>query len=127
MNKVIVLVLILVISICSGCKTSKEDEMINYETGVFYEKNWDDQTGTYQGDAIPNKETAIAVANQIFLNMEKSKTSQEYTPQSVFYDQQDEVWIVSFWNGADTMTVGGDCSIAIQKKDGKILRIWFGE
>lgn len=32
-----------------------------------------------------------------------------------------------FDEDSGTITVGGDCSIAIQKSDGKVLRIWFGE
>ncbi|MBQ3084049.1 MAG: hypothetical protein IJC46_01175 [Clostridia bacterium] len=41
--------------------------------------------------------------------------------------EKDEVWLVSFWKETEEITVGGDCSIAIQKSDGKVLRIWFGE
>ena len=59
--------------------------------------------------------------------MEKSKAAQDYEPQSVFYDDQDEIWIVSFRKDSDEIIAGGDCSIALQKKDGRVLRIWFGE
>ena len=40
------------------------------------------------------------------------------------------IWIVSFWeNNIDDKIeiIGGDCNIAIQKSDGKVLRVWFGE
>lgn len=39
----------------------------------------------------------------------------------------DEIWIVSFGEDTDENILGGDCSIAMQKKDGKVLNIlWFG-
>lgn len=102
--------------------------MIKYESGIFYNKNWNESIGTYSGKAvIPDEETALKIANAIFDGMEKSKEVQKYVPQSVFYDDQDEVWIVSFWKSSNQITLGGDCNIALQKKDGRVLRIWFGE
>ena len=102
--------------------------MIKYESGVFYDKDWAETIGTYRGDAvIPDEKTAIKVAQAIFDGMEKSKEIQKYIPQSVFYDSQDEIWIVSFGQNSKEIVLGGDCNIAMQKKDGKVLRIWFGE
>lgn len=101
--------------------------MVKYESGDYHDKNWSETLGTYAGVAIPDKETALEIAEAIFNGMDKSKDAQEYVPKSVFYDTQDEIWIISFWKDSDEITLGGDCSIAIQKKDGKVLRIWFGE
>lgn len=102
--------------------------MIKYESGNFYDKNWNETIGTYSGEAvIPDEETALKIAKAIFDGMKKSKDAQEYVPQSVFFDNQDEIWIVSFWKDSDQVTLGGDCNIAMQKEDGKVLRIWFGE
>lgn len=127
MRKRLVILLIIIAFLCSSCNNVKENKMIKFETGIYYDKSWEEQVGTYQDDVIPDKDSAVAIATQIFNGMRKSPASQEYTPQSVFYDEVDEIWIVSFWKNADSATVGGDCNIAIQKKDGKILRIWFGE
>ena len=99
---------------------------MQYQTGIFYDKNWDDPVGTYNGDVIPNENTAISIATQIFDSMEKSNAYDHFKPQAVFYDEQDAVWIVSLYN-SEEMHTGGDCNIAMQKRDGKILRIWFGE
>lgn len=102
--------------------------MIKYESGNFHDKNWSETIGTYSGNAvIPDEETALKIAKAIFDGMEKSKDAQKYVPQSVFYDNQDEIWIVSFGENSNQLTLGGDCNIALQKKDGKVLRIWFGE
>lgn len=125
----VVLVIILSMISCSACGNSKkENDMIKYESGNFHDKNWNETIGTYSGMAvIPDEETALKIAEAIFDGMEKSKEAQKYVPQSVFYDNQDEIWIVSFWENSNQLTLGGDCNIALQKKDGKVLRIWFGE
>ena len=125
----VVLIIVLNIISCSACGNSdKENEMIKYESGVFHDKNWSENVGTYSRQAvIPDEETALKIAKAIFDGMEKSKDVQEYVPQSVFYDNQDEIWIVSFWKNSHEITLGADCNIAMQKKDGKVLRIWFGE
>lgn len=128
MKRILLLTIATIIFICSACNNSgKEASMVKYETGVFHDKNWDEQVGSYQNEVIPDKETALAIATQIFKSMKKSPAAQEYTPQYVYYDKEDAIWIVSFWKESDAMTLGGDCSIAMQKKDGKVLRIWFGE
>lgn len=143
-------VILLSLTFCAACENTQKDnteikkgnaeikyeswqDIIEYETGQFYNKNWNETFGTYNKKAvIPDKETAIKAAQAIFDGMEKSEKVQEYVPQYVFYDNQDEVWIVAFWkrldeNTSDMVTVGEDCCIALQKKDGKVLRIWFEE
>lgn len=113
---------------CDTCDNrEKVNGMVKYEFGKYHEKNWDETVGTYNKDVIANEKTALDVAKAIFNGMDKSKQAQEYVPQSVFYDEQDEIWIVSFWKDSNEHILGGDCSIAIQKRDGKVLRIWFGE
>lgn len=113
------------ISACT--KSEKENTMIAYETGIYYNKNWSDNIGTYTEDVISDKDTALSIARIIFNGMKKSKEAEEYIPKSVFYDEQDKIWIVSFSRETDEIIVGGDCNIAIQAKDGKVVRIWFGE
>lgn len=123
------LVIILNIIFCSACvNDNKEKSMIKYESGNFYDKNWSETSGTYSEEAvISDEKTALKIASAIFDGMKKNDDVQEYVPQSVFYDNQDEIWIVSFWKNSNQITLGGDCNIAMQKKDGKVLRIWFGE
>jgi len=130
MKKLIVLIIVIFISMAclSACENKgKENSMAEYKSGIYHDKNWNESIGSHKGVAIPDKETALEIAKAIFNGMEKSKDVQEYTPQSVFFDEQDEIWIVSFWKDTDKITLGGDCSIAMQKKDGKVLRIWYGE
>ena len=112
----------------------KENPNVAYSEGVFYDKNWEDHTGSYENNVIPDMETAITVASAIFDAMEKSFAAEKFIPQDVFYDEVDGIWIVSFWESIpdDTqdsapVVVGDCCSIAIREADGTVLRIWFGE
>ena len=135
MKKQIMLLVVLVLGLIlsSACAHSKKTEnnevnnMVKFESGNYFNKDWSETAGNYRGVVVPNKETALNIAQAIFSGLEKSKEMQDYIPQSVFYDEQDEIWIVSFWKESNQITLGGDCSIAIQKSDGKVLRIWFGE
>ena len=101
--------------------------MIKSDSGIYYNKNWEEAYGTYQGSAIPNENAAVQVADVIFNNMRKSSTAEGFRPQSVFFDTEDEIWIVSFWEPNNDLSTGNCCSIAIKKNDGKVLRIWFTE
>lgn len=129
MKKFICLIVsILFISVLfSSCDNKVENKDVVYKSGIYDNKNWDESIGTYVMDVIPDEETALKTAEAIFNGMEKSETAQEYVPQSVYYDEQDGIWIISFWQESDEATLGNDCNIAMQKKDGKVLRIWFGE
>ena len=114
---------------CPACgNKNRENDAIQYQSGIFHDKNWDKTIGTYTGGAvIPDAETAVKIAEAVFDGMKKSQSALEYTVQSVFFDTEDEIWIVSFWRNSNEAFLGGDCSIAMRKEDGKVLRIWFGE
>ena len=99
-----------------------------FQSGVYYDKDWDSSLGTYQGDTIPNPETALAVAQAIY-NAIPGEGSVGRIPIGVFFDEPEQIWIVSFgyppYNGV--YTLGGGCDIALRKSDGQVVRIWFTE
>ena len=105
--------------------------MVTFKSGIYDKKDWNETVGTYTQAAIPDKDTALQVASAIFEGMAKNETEEKFVPQSVFYDEQDEIWIVSFWEpvdlSANEITTGYDCCIAMQRSDGKVLRIWVEE
>ena len=103
-----------------------------YEKGIWHDKDWDSDVGTYKGDAVPNENVAVAVASAIFDGVKNPKTQYDFVAQNVFFDEKDEVWIVSFWPDRyyideNTIIVGECYNISFQKKDAKVLRIWVGE
>lgn len=123
MKKAIILFALLCISVCAtACNRAEDHDMDTYSHNFLQ-----DSVRTYDGPVIPNEECAIAVAEVIYNNMAKSEDKRNYTPQYVYFDEENEAWIVSFWEESSSTTLGDDCSIAIQKEDGKVLRIWFGE
>lgn len=127
-NSIFLLVIVLSFLSFSACKNLQdENNTITYQAGNYYDKNWNDTVGTYTGTAIPDKETALEVAKAIFSGMDTSENMRGYVPKYIFYDEKDEIWIVSFGEDSSETALGGDCNIALQKADGKVLRIWFGE
>ena len=115
------------LQLCSCASVGKEKDAIEYDSGSYHNKNWDDAVGTYDGDVVCDEESAIDIAKAVYRSIEKNGESNNYVPQSVFYDVADGVWVVSFGKDGVDNEVGGGCSIALQKKDGKVLRIWYGE
>jgi len=134
MKKVFYLIICVAI-LCCACANSKADihkgneNSVNFGTGTYFLKFWNmDEYNTYDYSVIPNELIAVEVASTIFEGIPKSK--QQYTVQEVFFDEDDEVWIVTFSNNISTAVpanTGNCCSIAMQKKDGKVLSVWFGE
>ena len=126
MKKIGIMVIAILGMILCLSYSQKGERVVEFEAGSYFDKNWEESIGTYKGAVIPDKDTAMNVAISIFDGMSKSEEVAEYVVQSIFYDEQDEIWIVSFWKDSENL-IGGDCSIALQKKDGKVIRIWFGE
>lgn len=120
------LVILLSSWILSSCQ-EKSTDIFDTAPYKYPYKYTEKGIGVHNGDVIPNEECAMAVASSIFNHMEKSANTQNYIPQIVLFDEEDDVWIVSFWEDSTSMMLGGDCSIALQKKDGKVLSIWYGE
>lgn len=128
MKKIYLTVLaILILFMFTSCNNKGDNQDLKYQEGIFYDKNWSDTVGTYEGNVVETKETAVAIATAVYNGIDKSQSMSNFTPQCVFFDKQDEIWIVSFCTDSKENVVGGDCSIAIQKQDGRVLRIWFGE
>ena len=109
MKKIFVLLLVVMnmLPLLWAC-TKNDGNDISYETGTYRNKNWEETLYTYAGDAIPDKETAVAVTTAIYNSMKKSQRAQDWVPQYVFYDEPDEIWIVSFWPDSDEPRLG-DC------------------
>ena len=74
--------------------------------------------------AIPDMETAIDIASAIFRNMQKDGRYVNYVPQVVYYDGENEIWIVSFRDETCTRFIGQSISIALQKSDARVLKIF---
>lgn len=78
---------------------------------------------------IPDLDTAIKFANLVYESIPKGPVAANFDIQSVYFDEQDEVWVVLFCEAipeAGPVSTGLCYSIALQKKDGKVLGINYG-
>lgn len=107
-----------------------EDSEVKFRYRSFNE-GWIEQA--YQVDAIPTKKAAVEVATAIFKNVLGDWYEEGNRAKVVTYDPLKEVWVVTFWGDwayddeGRLACLGGDCSIALQKSDGKVLCICFGD
>jgi hypothetical protein len=108
-----------------------ENHNVDYEEGVYYDKNWHDTIGSYSGNIVPTAECAVNLASVIFSSIPQFAVDAHMTPNSVFWDIEDGVWIVTFWDSSkdneNEVYIGYCINIAIQASDGKVLRLWAGE
>lgn len=95
--KILILLLVSLIFLCS-CGTDKEvapPSEISYETGVY---DWNiSEDDTITDTCVPDKETAIKIAEGITSGFQKKGFFPDYVPQHVFFDNKRDVWIVSLW------------------------------
>jgi len=96
-----------------------------------YPVKFDECVGAYAGDVVPDEEAALRITKQIFDSIDKPSAYDGFEPTMLTYDESNMTWIVTFNKpGAiseDTIMIGNCFSIAIQQKDGKVLRMWAGE
>ena len=111
-------------------------EICGYTVYVGYRKfsseDFNFDIGVYEGDVIPNEETAICVAKQIFEGrIDKPKAYDGFEPVALHYDKSSGIWVVMFKDPAEFtpeyMTPGGGFNIAIQQEDGRVLKMWADE
>lgn len=92
--------------------------------GKYYEMDWDNMSDIlYEDDMIPNQEAAIAVATAFFKSMHDGDWAGSYDVCGVFYDDFDEVWIVTFAKGL--YTLGDAHHIMMDKATGEVLHAWY--
>lgn len=117
-------------SITEGDSSITEGEPsreIDYQEGVYskyYGEMWDSAEAEGSENKVPDKETAIAIACEEFERL-RTRNENGYVLTGVFFDTEDEVWVVDF--GLEVPIPGACFSIAISKQNGKILNAWPGE
>lgn len=110
---------------------SEDEELppILYIEGAYDYNCWNSDYGVHEVDAVPDIETALNVAKAIYAPFEK-RWGGNRVPRIVDFDVGKEVWIVCFseYSGDPDnpgSTLDGGFCVAIQKKDGKVLRTWY--
>ena len=128
MKRTIALVLLsLLLLILCGCAAHKEVQVCSIS-----DEEWNDETFNISFvRCVPDKETAIKIADAVVDALKKEKPSWEPGKLSfVSYEPDRGVWIVTYqepdWNPFATK-VGGCVSVYISETDGRVIKICPGE
>lgn len=113
-------------------ETTNTDEVSTtyiYGEGIFPDKNWPEVTTNTSpspdtAEAM-DKDAAVALALEEFEKIKQSGICQSYVLKGVFYDTEDNMWIVYF--GEDTEIPGNCYNIAISKASGEVINMWPNE
>lgn len=118
--------LISVIVMITACesKTNNKDTTETTTNATFINQSELYADGLYIGDVIPNKKVAKEYGNLILTNT-LQKNLKDYKVVNVDFKSEKKLWIVNY--SLDEMTLGGDISIEISKKNGEVNHIKFGE
>lgn len=110
-------------------------ETVNYPVDLDKYSNVEDDCVVFNEDniteeidIIPNETVAIKVAQPIF-EVLRSGGEEDYVPSKVAFDPEKEVWIVTYSYpndpSADSSVLSWGFNIALQKKDGKVVKAWY--
>ena len=79
---------------------------------------------SFEDEILPNDKIAKQYADLILENSLQKDLS-DYKITNVKLDPENGVWVIYY--GVDAETLGGDINIALSRKNGEVLKIWFGE
>lgn len=138
MKKAIVLFVMVLDIILVGCSSpnttiNSDDastnpmDTVEFITGIDQEKVWkNDEDYDWTADPVFDSKTALNIAIVYFENVKQECDGMiNYVPTRVFYDTEDEVYVVLFMEKSNNKA-GGDFNIALNKC-GQVLRMWAGE
>ena len=132
MKRILFLILSLLV-LLSGCaeqtKPEEEEPEIDFRTGTGWEEHWNTDNDVIEKIdycVIPDEEAAVRIATAIY----RESPIRTYAPQSVFYDEEAEVWVVEFYyplpESGPVATDQPVHAVVLQKKDGKVLGVFTG-
>lgn len=103
---------------------------------IFYWEGVDESWDTYLNDpesafmfpvdneCVPDMETAIEITQIIVANLQRTGVFTGYVPVSVFYNTEQEVWVVSYQKGE--LMPGASLEIAVRRENAEIVYILNG-
>ncbi len=115
---------------CSEAKKEKKQAEKIEQLQELYAENWSENNGCYDHDVLPTKETAEAVAQQIFDSIKEEYGKEEYELIYATYYKTENAWMVFFHRPQkeDGLTLmGGGCTIALNKANGQVMRVFWGQ
>ena len=116
MKKYAIILICFLLLFTTGCRG------IQYEEGIYHNKAWEDVEFPFNAICIPDKDTAISIATRIVRNFQKDGYFINYVVQSVFYDTEDEIWIIHFWE--NNRGISASFSIALRAENAQVIQMW---
>ena len=108
-----------------------------YMEGVFTDRAWDkdlieeiNSNPPSPSNIVSTADQAILLATVEFEKLQQAGICKSYHLDGVFYDMEDQVWIVWFAEQAeseDAYVVGNCYNIAISKTNSQVIHAWPGE
>ena len=101
---------------------------------IFSVKDYEHELNTFNSNQIqnfprdqygyiPDKKTAIEVAEKVWRRIVGEEDAKIHKPYIVYYDEDSDIWLVEGFFGKN-WGPGGVPYVLIQKADGKILAVW---
>lgn len=131
----ILFMLCLLLTLISGCDNTNTDvnskgEFLGYVTGDYYDRDYyDSNYGIYPGEFEIDEELALDIGNSVIKslcgdNEDDILEKTEFVVYKIKEDVDKDVFVVGRWY-PDRM--GEGYYVAINKRDGAILKIWGEE
>ena len=100
---------------------------ISVEPWPSWQEDWKNPKYPRDFVCVPDAETAIAIADRMVEPYRKYERYEDFTPTSVYYDEEAEVWLVVFteMNAEEGyVTLDSSLTFAIRKADGCVVSVF---
>lgn len=100
----------------------------NLDEGIssYTDQNWECDTNTYSEPVVKTIGTAYQIAKSVFDGLSNEISIKNYYYSGGIFDDEDEIWVISFQNTSKDSNADR-YYIAMQKIDGKVVKIWHEE
>lgn len=123
---------VLLALLLSGCGSNGKaasvengNEKIRYEEGIWPLENWENAEYPFEAVCVPDSDTAVRITGIFMEQFQKQNKFRGYVPTSVFWDTENQVWVVTYAESGDYPSA---CiSIAVRKENAQVLGMWLGE
>lgn len=114
-----------------------QTENYTYMEGKYSDRVWDkalieehNSKPTSPDKTVSDADAAIQIATIEFEKFQREGRGKSYCLSGVFYDTEDQVWIVWFSEKqvSNSVYVAGACyNVAIAKNSGQVIKVWASE
>ena len=127
MKRVVILIVSMIVLLWGCHQVPSSDKEVSFYSGTYPLRFWEtEKIEDSHYCVIPDLDTAINFANLVYESIPKGPVAANFDIQSVYFDEQEEVWVVLFREAipeVGPVSTGPSYTIVLRKKDGKVLSI----